>query len=125
MEKLIQSAKTRPGKDAVFLIVTGADAVSPKAAAVISGGLEPNVTARLIINRFDKDMIRAGFYRNIDDIIDTALTRLIGIVPADGELLLISQNHKIKAKGRSAKAFNRIVRRISGEDVFLPDFKKI
>ncbi len=111
--------------NAVFLIVTGADDVSVKAAAAISSGLKADIKARLIINRFDMDMMTAGFYNNIDGVIDASNTRLIGIVPADGELLLLSRNHKIKQKGRPFRAFDRIIRRISGEDVSLPVFKKI
>lgn len=112
-------------KDALFLIVTGADDVSTKAAAAISSGLDNNTNKRLIINRFDKDMITSGFYKNIDGVIDAALTRLIGIVPADGELLLLSRNHRLKPKGRALKAFDRILRRISGENIGLPKLKKI
>ena len=70
-------------------------------------------------------MISAGFYKNIDDIINTSQTQLIGIVPADGELLLLSRNHKLKNKGRALRAFDRIIRRISGENLVLPDIKKI
>lgn len=111
--------------EAVFLIVSGADDISVKAAAVISEGINENTTVRLIINRFDMDMITGGFYRNVDDLIDSSLTRLIGIVPADGELLLLNRNHKIKPKGRAARAFDRILRRISGEEVRLPKLKRI
>ena len=111
--------------DARFLIVTGADDVSVKAAAAISRGLSSFAKARLVINRFDKDMMTAGYYRNIDAVIDTAGTQLLGIVPADGELLLLNRNHKIKQKGRAFKAFDRIYKRISGEEVPLPKLKKI
>ena len=110
---------------AAFLIVSGADGVSTRDAAIISRGIKADTPPRLIINRFDIDMIKGGMYKNIDGIIDTALTRLIGIVPADGELLLLSRNHKIKPKGRAAKAFLRIIKRISGENVPLPKPKKI
>lgn len=112
-------------KDSLFLIVSGSDDVSTKAAGVISSGISSDTDVRLIINRFDRDMISAGFYKNIDDVIDRAGARLIGIVPADGELLLLSRNHKIKPKGRAAKAFDRIIRRISKENVPLVALKKI
>ena len=111
--------------DAVFLIVSGADPISVRDAAVISSGIKSATPPRLIINRFDYDMIKCGMYKNIDDIIDTSLTQLIGIVPADSELLLISSAHKLKPKGRAIKAFNRIIKRIQGEDVRLPRLKKI
>ena len=110
---------------AFFLIVSGADDVSTRDAAVISRGISSDLPPRLIINRFDIDMLKTGMHKNIDAIIDTSLTRLIGIVPADGELLLLSRNHKLKPKGRAARAFIRILKRISGENVPLPKLKKI
>lgn len=111
--------------DAYFLTVSSADDVSIKAAAVIASGLDEKTNVRLIINRFDKNMIRDGFYKNIDNLIDISLTRLIGIVPADGELLLFGKTHKISRNGRAVQACDRIFRRISGEDVKLPKLKKI
>lgn len=111
--------------DAAFLIVSSPDPISVRDAAVISGGIKSDRPPRLIINRFDYGMIKCGIYKNIDDIIDTSLTQLIGIVPADGELLLISTTHKLNPKGRALKAFDRIIKRIQGEDVRLPHLKKI
>ena len=111
--------------DARFLIVSSADNVSIRDASVISGNLKTDIPPRLIINRFDIDMIKSGVYKNIDTLIDNSFTRLIGIVPADGELLLLSNNHTLKNKGRAEKAFIRILRRISGENVPLPKIKKI
>ena len=111
--------------EAVFLIVSGADGVSTRDASVISRGIVSDKPPRLIINRFDADMIKYGVYKNVDGIIDCSATRLIGVVPAQSELLLLSTLHKLKPKGRALKSFNRIVRRISGENVPLPDLKKI
>ena len=111
--------------DAVFLIVSGADNVSLRDAAVISNGIRSNNEPRLVINRFDIGMIKIGLNRNIDDTINSSLTRLIGIVPADGELLMLSLNHNLSPNGRAMKAFDRIIRRLSGEDVPLPKLKKI
>lgn len=110
---------------AQFIVVSGADSVSVRDAGVISGGIKTNAPPRLIINRFDIDMIKGGMYKNIDGIIDASSTRLLGIVPADGELLTLSVNHFLKPRGRAAKAFTRIIKRVSGEDVRLPKLKKI
>ena len=110
---------------AQFIVVSGADSVSVRDAGVISGGIKANAPPRLIINRFDIDMIKGGMHKNIDGIIDASSTRLLGIVPADGELLTLSVNHSIKPRGRAAKAFTRIIKRVSGEDVRLPKLKKI
>lgn len=111
--------------DAFFLVVSGADGISTRDAAIISAGIKSNSPPRLIINRFDVDMIKTGIYRNVDSIINSCATRLIGIVPADGELLLFSVNHKLNPKGRAFKAFGRIIKRIDGKDVRLPKLKKI
>lgn len=111
--------------DALFLIVSGADGVSNRDAGIIARGITSSKPPRLIINRFDVDLIKCGIFKDIDSIIDTAAARLIGIVPADGELLLLSNTHKLKPKGRAFKAFDRILKRISGEDVRLPNLKKI
>ena len=111
--------------DAVFLIVSGTDGVSVRDAATVSAGIKTKSPPRLIINRFDIDLMTGGLCKNIDGIIDASFTKLIGIVPADGELLVLQRNHQLKSKGRAARAFNRIIRRISGEDVRLPKLKKI
>lgn len=111
--------------DAQFLIVSGADGVSSRDAGIIARGIKANIPPRLIINRFDIDLIKGKIYKDIDSIIDTSAARLIGIVPADGELLTLSVNHRLKPKGRALKAFLRIKKRISGEDVRLPKLKKI
>ena len=111
--------------DALFLIVSGADSVSNRDAGIIARGIAAKKPPRLIINRFDIDLIKGGMYKDIDSIIDTSAARLIGIVPADGELLLLSVTHKLKPKGRAQKAFLRIIKRIGGKDVRLPKLKKI
>ena len=111
--------------DALFLVVSGADDVSVRDAAIISGGIVSDLPPRLIINRFDIDMIKCGMSKNIDGIIDTSATRLLGIVPADGELLMLSRNHMLNVKGRAHKALTRIMLRITGENVRLPKPKRI
>ena len=111
--------------NAVFLIVSGTDGVSVRDAAMVSSGIKALLPPRLIINRFDLDMMSEGLCKSVDGIIDTSFTRLMGIVPADGELLILCRNHKLKPKGRAVKAFERIIRRILGENVLLPKLRKI
>ena len=111
--------------DALFLIVSGADSVSVKDAGIISAGIVSDKPPRLIINRFDLDMLKANMINNIDTVIDNSATQLIGIIPGDGELLLLDNIHYLRPNGRALKAFIRIIRRISGEDVRLPKLKKI
>lgn len=111
--------------DALFLIVSGADNVSTRDAGIIARGIASNNPPRLVINRFDVDLTRLGIYKDIDSIIDACAARLIGVVPADSELLFLNKTHKLNPKGRAIKSFDRIIRRISGEDVRLPKLKKI
>ena len=92
---------------------------------MVSSGIKALLPPRLIINRFDLDMMSEGLCKSVDGIIDTSFTRLMGIVPADGELLILCRNHKLKPKGRAVKAFERIIRRILGENVLLPKLRKI
>lgn len=109
-----------------FITVSNADPVSVRDAAAIAallpaGRAEP----RLIINRFDPKLIKKGLYDNIDVIIDKSCLRLIGIVPNDTELMLLSVKHHLKKRGRASKALKRIALRLSGADVALPKLNKI
>lgn len=114
------------GSDAQTVAVCNPDPVSVRDAAAVCNKLPPKkYEPRLIINRFDMEYIKNGIYQNIDDIIDTAGMRLIGIVPLDKELMLLSVNHTLKPKGRAQKAANRIAARLCGEEIRLPRLKKI
>lgn len=109
-----------------FIAVCCPDPVSVRDAAVVCDSLPPmSLKPVLILNKFVRDIMRGGIHRNIDDIIDASGFRLLGIVPEDRELLFLSVYHKLGRRGRVLKAFTRIVRRIDGEHVPLPKFKKI
>lgn len=114
------------GKNAQTVAVCNPDPVSVRDATAVCNKLPPKkYEPRLIINRFDMEYIKNGIYQNIDDIIDTAGMRLIGIVPLDKELMLLSVNHTLKPKGRAQKAADRIAARLCGEEIRLPRLKKI
>ncbi|MDE6885729.1 MAG: septum site-determining protein MinD [Helicobacteraceae bacterium] len=90
------------------------DAKSEKAAA---GG---EVTKHLIINRIKSDLVRKGEMMSSDDVLEILGIKLIGLVPEDekvvsatnsGEPVIYNKNTK------SAKAYDRISRRILGEEV--------
>lgn len=102
------------------------DPVSVRDAAVVCDRLPAmNNPPLFVINRFVYDDIRAGYFRNIDDIIDQSGFRLLGIVPESEELTFLSVNHKLKRSGRTLKAFMRISGRLNGEHIRLPKPKKI
>lgn len=110
-----------------FITVTGPDPVSIRDAGVVADRLVEigKIHNRLIINRFDYSYIKSGIYKCIDDIIDISRIRLLGIVPTDISLTLSQAKGKIAKKGRAVKAFNRIIKRLDGEDIPLPKAKKI
>ncbi len=113
-------------EDCLFLTVAFADPVTLRDASVVSQKLtEINLASRLIINCFDYKLTKRKIYNNIDDIIDKSGLQLLGIVPKDRELSLLSITHKLNKKGKALRAFCRMARRLDGENVLLPKLKKI
>lgn len=109
-----------------FIAVCNPDPVSVRDAGIVCDRLpETECDPRLVLNRFDMELIKSGTYRNIDDIIDISGMRLLGVIPADSELMLLSVNHKLHPRKRAFKAVTRIARRLLGETVRLPKPKKI
>lgn len=112
--------------DVRYITVSNSDPVSVRDAAVVCEELsETGRKPRLIINRFDPQLIKNRTYRNIDDIIDTSGLRLLGIVPQTEDMALLPIKHKLRKRGNAQKALLRIAERISGNDVPLPNPKKI
>ncbi len=110
-----------------FITVTGPEPVSIRDAGIVADKLLEigKRRNRLIINRFDYSYIKSGIYKNVDDIIDSSNVQLIGIVPNDIKLTLSQAKGHLAKKGNAVRAFNRIIRRLDGENVPLPKAKKI
>lgn len=113
-------------EDTLFLTVAIPDPVSVRDAAAISEVLySKQLEARLIINRFKYKLKRKLRFKNVDEIIDTATLRLIGIVPESDEIALFSLKKKLPKRSRAFKAFLRITDRLDGAGRLLPKAKKI
>lgn len=113
-------------KETLFITVAFPDPVTVRDASVVSRKLyELGFHSRLIINNFQYKLTRKHIFKNIDEIIDQSALRLLGIVPKSEELALLSINHKLKPRGNSMKAFHRISKRLNGENILLPNPKKI
>lgn len=113
-------------KETLFITVAFPDPVTVRDASVVSRKLyELGFGARLIINNFQYKLTKKHIFKNIDEIIDQSALRLLGIVPKSDELALLSINHKLKPRGNAMKAFNRISKRLCGENILLPNPKKI
>lgn len=93
-------------------------------AGMTAEGINP-VETRLIINKLNYELVKKRLYANADNVIDGTKVQLLGIVPDD----IKAHESAIKGtplkKGRAARAFTRISRRINGEFVPLPKAKKI
>ena len=74
---------------------------------------------RLIINRFDKKrFLEMGLYRDLDEVIDEAGMRLIGLVPEDVRVTALSQRGALTNNwSQTSIIFDTIVKRLQGVDV--------
>lgn len=113
-------------KTTLFLTVCVPDPVSIRDAAAVSRSLSENaLSARLLINRFVYSGCKKYGFKNIDSMIDAAELRLLGIIPEDEELRVLSITHTLKKRNSAFKACLRIAKRILGERVLLPKLKDI
>lgn len=110
--------------DIKYLCVTNSDPLSLKDASLVKQKLIDKKIF-LIINKFDVELIMDHTYKNIDDMIDCSTIRLIGIVPDMPDLKFFPVYGKIKKRGRTFRALNRIAGRLKGEDIPLPRPKNI
>ncbi len=109
--------------DALFLSVVTPDAIAVKNTGVLTSDLlQQGIECRLVIDRYEKKN-SDGRINNIDEIIDSCGSRLIGIVPEDKR---ISSHRKVPfVYGTAAAAIFRIAARITGQDVPLPKIRDI
>ena len=113
-------------RETQFITVCNPDPVSVRDAGIVCDLLpDGEKDPRLILNRFDIELIKNGTYKNIDDIIDASGLRLLGVIPTDSELMLLSVKHKLYPRKRPFKAVLRIAKRLLGENIRLPKPKKI
>ena len=103
------------------LIIATPDEVSVQGAGKADALLrEYGVTeTRLIINRYDAKTAKKGRQLAIDSAIDKTCVQLIGVVPEDPVLKTVSVTRKFKVTAKGIQAFDRIARRLQGENVLL------
>ncbi len=113
-------------KETLFITVAFPDPVTVRDASVVSQKLyEIGCETRLILNNFNKKLVKKKIFKNIDDIIDQSGLRLLGVVPNSKELSLLSAKHSLKHNKNAFRAFKRIAKRLCGENVLLPRPNKI
>lgn len=108
-----------------FIVVATADRVGMRDGDAMTQKLmEFGANCRLIINKFDRRLVKQGTFGGVDDIIDCCGCRLLGIVPFD-PLMLSRKQGKFYKRTLTKRAFERISKRICGYEVRLPRIKKI
>ena len=103
-----------------ILLVSAPDDVSLYACNAAHKTLEEagKMSQRLIINRFRYKAVQKTLQKNIDDSIDKACVRLIGIVPEDKNLWYFGSGGLLpKQNSPGIRAFSRIAGRLNGESI--------
>ncbi len=112
------------GADEAVVITT--PEVSPvRDADRVIGLLQSSLTdPRLIINRVAPDLIKRGDMLDQEDILDILAVDLLGLIPEDPEVVIAGNRGTpviLNGTSRSGQAYGRIVRRILGEEVPIPE----
>lgn len=111
------------------VVVTTPEVSAVRDADRIIGLLEANglPEPKLIINRVKIDMIKRGDMLAVEDVADILAVDILGVIP-DDEFVIVAANRGEPAvftgSGKTAEAYENIVRRIQGEEVPLMDLEK-
>lgn len=117
--------KTLP-RDTHFVCICNPDPVSVRDAALCGAAIRSmNRNGYLIINKYDYEYIQNQSFKTLDDIINETGLRLLGLVPISYKFVYAFNTGIYPKRGREAKAFIRIMKRIKGQSVPLPKLKKI
>ena len=108
------------------IVVTTPEVSAVRDADRIIGLLPPNVEAKLIVNRVRPALVKKGTMMGVGDVVDILRLELIGVVPDEKEIIIATNRGTpvIDINGsETGAAFRRIVRRLLGERVPIPDFQ--
>lgn len=86
-----------------------------------TGGIRKN---ELLINRLRIDMVRRGDMMSVEDVTEILAIDLLGVIPDDEQVVIATNQGEpvVGTDSLSGQAYERICRRILGEDVEIPDF---
>src|SRR5215813_15119502 len=107
------------------IVITTPDVSPVRDADRVIGLLQHSLgDPQLIINRMSTQMVQRGDMLGQQDVLDILAVNLLGIVPEDEEVVVAGNRGApvvLNDKSRSGQAYARIVRRILGEDVPIPE----
>ncbi|MBI3800736.1 MAG: septum site-determining protein MinD [Deltaproteobacteria bacterium] len=107
------------------IVITTPDVSPVRDADRVIGLLQNSLgDPQLIINRMSTQMVQRGDMLDQQDVLDILAVNLLGIVPEDEEVVVAGNRGSpvvLNEKSQSGQAYGRIVRRILGEDVPIPE----
>lgn len=104
------------------MVLCGVDAVSVRTAGRVADELQllGKTDVRLVVSRLQLGIMKA-MKQNVDDIMDRVGLPLLGLVPEDDQIPLLSAAGKFPTGKKWAfAAFDRIAKRIQGQPVPVP-----
>ncbi|MCI9440892.1 MAG: septum site-determining protein MinD [Ruminococcus sp.] len=110
------------------IIVTTPEVSAIRDADRIIGLLETKGIKKnsLIINRLRIDMVQKGDMMSVEDVTEILAIPLIGVIPDDEQIVIATNQGEpiIGTDSMSGQAYDRICRRILGEEIPIPDFSR-
>jgi septum site-determining protein MinD len=107
------------------IIITTPDVSPVRDADRVIGLLQQSLgDPQLIINRMSTRMVRRGDMLDQQDVLDILAVHLLGIVPEDEEVVVAGNRGTpvvLNEKSWSGQAYERIARRMLGEEVSIPE----
>ncbi len=110
------------------IIVTAPDPMSQRSASVYCENLKnliPECRISFVLNKIDPVMIKNKQVANLDDMSDSIGAMILGLIPEDDRIFKCLTNGTLPNEGMAKSAFDRIAKRIIGENIPLPNLKKL
>ena len=108
------------------IIVTTPEVSAIRDADRIIGLLETNGIRKneLIINRLRIEMVQRGDMMSVEDVTEILAVNLLGVIPDDEQVVIATNQGDavIGTDSLSGQAYDRICRRLLGEEIPVSDF---
>ncbi len=111
------------------IVVTNPEVSAVRDADRIIGMLESAQfkDIKLVINRYQKYMVKKGDMLSIEDLLEHLCIDLLGVVPEDNNVVISTNKGEpivLNERSNAAIAFTNIALRLIGEEVEIPNFEE-